>query len=33
MEEQVEKGTAMADDNDADFDREAYDQLKKEISM
>ena len=33
MEEQVERGAAMADDNDADFDREAYDQLKQELSM
>ena len=33
MEEQVERGAAMVDDNDADFDREAYDQLKQELSM
>ena len=32
MEGQVERGAAMADD-DADFDREAYDQLKQELAM
>ena len=33
MEEQVERDAAVAEDNDADFDREAYDQLKQELSM